>query len=112
MDAERKHTRMTFWDHVDRAGNCWLWTGAQSRGYGTVRRGGKMKKAHRVAFEMAHGPIPDGAVVRHTCDTPLCVRPDHLLCGTTADNNADRRQRREAAELAVLHGYGADVVQD
>jgi hypothetical protein len=92
----------TFWDYVARGDGCWLWTGAQRKGYGTVKRAGKQQGAHRVAYSMVNGEIPAGQVVRHKCHTPLCVRPDHLQLGTTADNNEDRRRLREAKEQAQL----------
>jgi hypothetical protein len=93
-----------FWAMVDKGdgSGCWLWTG------GTVGRPGggdygsfkawvdgrwRTVRANRYAYELVVGPIPDGLVVRHTCDTPECVRPDHLLLGTHADNIADRDAR-------------------
>jgi len=73
---------------------CWLWSGYSSRsGYGYISLKGNMRRAHREAFEDKNGPIPDGLVVRHKCDTPLCVNPDHLLIGTHADNVRDRESR-------------------
>ena len=74
---------------------CWLWTGAINWcGYGYIgkrfRRGKhKNQSAHRVVFEMYKGKIPRGKVVRHTCDNPACVNPNHLLVGTTQDNKND-----------------------
>lgn len=71
---------------------CVLWTGHVNReGYGRIRSGRGEARAHRVAWELAHGPIPAGLVVRHVvCCTPACVNPAHLAIGTQADNVADR----------------------
>ena len=69
---------------------CMEWTGAKSDdGYGFFYKNGKMVRAHRVSYEHFVGPIPDGHVVRHKCDTPSCVRPDHLETGTKKDNARD-----------------------
>lgn len=96
-----------FWRQVDRRGKeeCWPWLGkSQVKGYGTIglggRSGGKML-AHRVAWVLSQGDIPDaeghhGLVVRHSCDNPLCCNPAHLEIGSQADNvrDMDRRGRR------------------
>ena len=77
---------------------CHYWTGAiNDQGYGVYNR----TRAHRIAYEAANGPIPasiDGqrAVIRHKCDTPLCVNPDHLEIGTQAQNMADKADRDRA----------------
>ncbi len=74
---------------------CWLWTGAQNRwGYGNVGARGKIRKAHREAYEAVHGEdTAAGLVVRHKCDTPSCCNPAHLELGTVADNVRDMMER-------------------
>lgn len=52
-----------------------------------------MSKAHRVAWDLTYGPIPDGMLVLHRCDNPSCVRPDHLFLGTQTDNMLDRKAK-------------------
>lgn len=79
-----------FWSKVSRRGSdeCWEWTGAISAGYGTVRWNGKNTTAHRVAWELTHGPIAEGLVVRHLC-RGQCCNPAHLELGTHAQNMRD-----------------------
>ena len=69
---------------------CRVWTAAlTTTGYGAIRHGNRMRKAHSLMWEVHHGPIPEGMVIRHTCDNPLCVNIDHLLLGTQQDNLRD-----------------------
>ena len=76
------------------AAGCWEWQGATvAAGYGCVRVHGKLYLNHRVSYEYHHGPIPEGLIVRHTCDNPPCFNPDHLLVGTHADNARDKVER-------------------
>jgi hypothetical protein len=73
---------------------CWLWTGARFlSGYGMIWKEGKQALAHRVAYELAKGPIGPGLYVCHTCDVPSCVNPKHLWLGTREDNWADMRRK-------------------
>lgn len=96
-----------FWSSVDRSPTCWVWAGAAfGSGYGSISIDGSSELAHRVAWILAHGQIPDGLWVLHVCDNPLCVRPSHLFLGTPADNMADKvakgRQARGASVGAKL----------
>jgi hypothetical protein len=73
-------------------GGCWLWEGAIIRGYGRIRNPGAWNTysfVHRLAWEEANGPIPDGLHVLHRCDVTSCCNPDHLFLGTQLDNNSD-----------------------
>jgi hypothetical protein len=73
---------------------CWLWRGRSgSHGYGVISRGNRHIRASRVSYELFNGPIPDGLVIRHTCDNPPCVHPRHLITGTGADNTRDMVER-------------------
>jgi hypothetical protein len=84
-----------FWSQVDRSGSCWLWTGqrlsrsSQAYGYLWHAELGKTVHAHRVAWELTHGPIPRGLKVLHRCDNPICCAPSCLWLGTQLDNMRD-----------------------
>lgn len=93
-----------FWKYVRKTERCWIWTGStfKATGYARTFINRQGKHAHRVSYEMAYGPIPDGLMVLHDCDRfyapgdisyRLCVRPDHLFLGTAADNMADCKQK-------------------
>jgi hypothetical protein len=79
-----------FWKSVNKDGYCWLWTRKpDAYGYGVFSVNGRHTRAHRFSWELHHGPVPDGLWVLHKCDTPACVRPDHLFIGTQMDNVTD-----------------------
>lgn len=80
-------TRERFEAKTDTSGDCHVWTGAKSDvGYGQIRVAGKLHYAHRLAYETAHGPIPDGLVIDHACHNRACVNAEHLQAVTTKQN--------------------------
>jgi len=77
---------------------CLVWTGpVTSQGYGQMKFENGPKRAtfraHRVAYELAHGPIPEGMFVCHSCDTPLCCNHEHLFLGDARANNDDMKDK-------------------
>ena len=91
---------------------CWIWTGAELKGYGRMVVNGKYLRAHRISWELYRGPIPDGLLVLHHCDVPACVNPDHLYLGSDLDNMRDRLRRGRnpnANKVACLRGHPYDA---
>lgn len=80
-----------FWAKVRKAGpdDCWEWQAKLHRGYGRIKVGRRDVTAHRLAYEIQIGPIPQGMYVCHTCDNPSCCNSNHLFIGTCADNLED-----------------------
>ncbi len=84
-----------FWSKVIKGPGCWSWTGCwrHKSNYPAFSVGGKannkLVSAHRMAFELTKGPIPDGLVIRHDCDNRGCVNPDHLSAGSQSENIRD-----------------------
>ena len=77
--------------------SCWLWLCGVRGGYGAFWWKGKTLRAHRVAYELFTGAIPNGMHVLHHCDNPLCVKPSHLFLGTYQDNLNDKLSKGRTA---------------
>lgn len=94
-DAERFEK---YYERITETG-CWIWTSSRvgHTRYGAfrVRPAGKYiwKRAHRVAWTIYKGPIPDGALLCHRCDVPECVNPNHMFLGTNTENLSDMTQK-------------------
>jgi hypothetical protein len=78
---------------------CQIWLGAWVQEYGRLWVDGAAHPAHRVSWEAHNGPIPDGLWVLHWCDTPPCIRPDHLFLGTHRDNMDDMVSKNRQTRL-------------
>lgn len=93
---------------------CWTWRQAK-KGYRAIQRArGRSVLAHRFAYELFWGAIPDGHVVRHMCDNPPCVNPFHLVTGTDAANASDmvtRRRQAHAERHPAAKLSTADVIE-
>lgn len=84
------------WGRVDKKapGGCWLWTGGtNSNGYGQIRNPKKCY-VHRVVYELAVGPIPEGVEIDHICRVRLCCNPEHLRPVTHRQNLQNRTATR------------------
>lgn len=112
-----------FWEKVEKTESCWLWTAGQRRGYGAFWHNGISQYAHRVAWELLVGAIPDNLVVDHDnpeygCGNSLCVRPDHLDLVTYVVNLQRKRKLRSdntSGYRGVIRyptGWRARVVRD
>ena len=89
----KRDQRTRFWEKIHRTNNCCNWTAFKAHGYGRFDG----MRAHRFAWEITYGAIPNGAFILHKCDNPSCVKPTHLFLGTQKDNMNDM----------ILKGRGA-----
>lgn len=82
--------RQKLYSKVEPQGECLVWKGGvDSHGYGRFMIDYECHRTHRVVYSLFHGPIAPGLSVCHHCDTPRCIRVDHLFLGTQKDNLQD-----------------------
>jgi hypothetical protein len=109
-----------FWSKVDKNGPimphmetcCWVWTRGTRRGYGVVRVSDKVLMAHRIAYILAHGSIPQKLLALHQCDNPRCCNPSHIQIGTDAQNIAEAIARGRFKGVTLTESQVLDVRRD
>lgn len=82
-----------FQNYIIKTAACWLWKSCKPTQYGSFSFEGKQHHAHHFSYQVAKGTIPARMVIRHTCDVPSCVNPDHLIIGTQSENALDAVRR-------------------
>lgn len=88
-----------FEEKFTRTETCWIWNRLhKGRRYGQFRVGNKMMAAHRVSWTLHVGEIPKNIIIRHKCDNPRCVNPEHLELGTQQDNMKDMTSRNRQSK--------------
>lgn len=99
-------SQIRFWNKVVRTRSCWLWTAAKNeKGYGVFGLGQETDKAHRIAWRLINGLIPQGLFVLHRCDVPACVNPKHLFLGTNIDNVRDMIAKGRNSKPPAMGGW-------
>lgn len=103
-----------YWAKIDKTpdqgpeGDCWIWVGSKfDNGYGAFWLRKQNMGAHRAAWSLKNGLIPEGACILHSCHNRCCVNPDHLRAGSQQDNaddmvNANRQTRGESHSQSKL----------
>lgn len=89
---------------VDGQTGCWIWKKTTRKdGYGITWYNGTTDYIHRVSYKIFKGDFDSNFVVRHTCDNPSCVNPNHLLLGSDQDNSTDMVNRNRSIKGSQVH---------
>lgn len=92
-------------------GDCWIWVGCTSHGYGNIRFCGKTLLVHRVAYELWVGEVPEDLFVCHECDERACFNPEHLWLGTNEQNCADMVEKGRSARGVLQYNHKLSEVK-
>lgn len=110
----RRNTSVDFWNRVIIKADitkCCLWSGyKEDDGYGILFFDCIRDRAHRVAYKLFHGAIPDKIKIRHSCDNPPCCNPYHLIAGTHKQNMEDMA-KRERSRSTKLNGAVVTLIK-
>ena len=99
LPSKRKSLKDRLLSGCINTGGCWIWSkSVASSGYGQIRLNYKNLRANRASYMVFKGEIPDGMVIRHTCDNKLCINPDHLILGSCKQNSQDMVERDRQAK--------------
>ena len=94
--------------YTQRTEACWLWTGSTRAGYGQIRVGDRVIHAHRLAYELENGTLPQHETLGHRCGNRACVRPSHLV-PRSSDTKSRRAERGREGKLSGVSGVTWDV---
>ncbi len=95
-------------EYAPHLGKCWIWTGAQDKGYGIVRIHPQNYKAHRISYTLLIGTIPEGLMLDHLCRNPSCVNPEHLEPVTNSINVMRGVRKTNVTHCPYRHEYSID----
>lgn len=92
---------------IDESTGCWLWTAGRSGGYARIKIGRSSVNAHRVAYQLLVGPIPEGTELDHLCRVRHCVNPEHVEPVTRKENilRGESPTARNARKTHCEHGH-------
>ncbi|MBE5251590.1 HNH endonuclease [Mixta sp. Marseille-Q2057] len=89
--------RLTNGCSINEQTGCWEWQRhTNNAGYGKLTINGRGVYAHRLAYQLVKGELPEGLDAMHSCDNPKCINPEHLVAGTRSQNMKDCSARGRA----------------